>query len=325
MTEQSHMTGNEKPIIVLTGPTAVGKTGLSLRLAGAVGGSVISADSMQVYKELDIGSAKIRSDEMDGIPHYLIDVLEPEECFDVVRFQQMAREAMKEIWEAGRIPLLTGGTGFYIQAVVRDIDFSESGGVSSLRSKWEEFADAEGDESLHARLAEVDPEAAAEIHPHNRRRVIRALEFYEQTGETISSHNRKQRERSTPYRLAYFVLTDDRKKLYAQIDRRVDSMMKQGLEAEVRKLQERGLTESHTSMKGIGYKEFFPYFRGEYTLERAVELIKQNSRHYAKRQLTWFRREQDVIWIDKASFDYDDKRILDHMLTELKKRNILPA
>ncbi len=311
MTEQPGMINQKKPLIVLAGPTAVGKTGLSLRLAKAVHGSVVSADSTQVYKELNIGSAKIRPEEMAGIPHYLIDVLEPEECFDVVRFQQMAQKALQEIWSQGRIPVLAGGTGFYIQAVVRDIDFTESGGVSSFRQQWESYADTEGDASLHARLAEVDPEAAAEIHPRNRRRVIRALEFYEQTGETISSHNRKQKERNSPYRLAYFVLTDDRTKLYAQIDSRVDTMMQQGLETEVRTLKERGLTESDTSMKGIGYKEFFPYFENTQTLEECIDNLKKSSRHYAKRQLTWFNRMENINWLYvDGEEDYKQKAVL---------------
>ena len=309
-----------EPLIVLAGPTAVGKTGLSLKLAEAVGGSIISADSTQIYKELNIGSAKLLPEEQQGIPHYLIDVLEPEEPFDVTRFQEMAREAMRDIRGKGRVPILTGGTGFYIQAVVRDIDFSESEGASSFRKKWEFLAQEKGAEYVHAQLAAVDPEAAAQIHPHNIRRVIRALEFHEQTGGQISQHNQEQHLRKSPWNTVYFVLNDDRSRLYAQINARVDAMMQDGLEEEVRRLAARGLTEEHSSMKGIGYKEFFPYFRGEYSLERAVELIKQNTRHYAKRQLTWFRREPDVIWINKPEFAYDEDAMLAYMLRMYRER-----
>ena len=314
------MCEQKEPLIILTGPTAVGKTGLSLRLAEAVRGSVISADSMQVYRKLDIGSAKVMPEEQNGIPHYLIDVLEPEEPFHVARFQEMAKEAIKDIRQKGRVPILTGGTGFYIQAVVKDVDFSESDGASGIRSDWEKEAAFKGPEYVHAKLASVDPEAAASIHPHNIRRVIRALEFYEQTGEKISEHNRNQSTRLSPWNVVYFVLNDDRSRLYAQIDARVDDMMRRGLEQEVRELAERGLTEENSSMKAIGYKEFFPYFRGEYSLERAVELIKRNSRHYAKRQLTWFRREPDVIWVNKPDFDWSEDSMLAYMLETYHNR-----
>ena len=313
-------TETKDPLIVLTGPTAVGKTGLSLKLAEAVGGSIVSADSMQVYRGLDIGSAKLLPEEQRGIPHYLIDVLEPEEPFHVARFQEMAREAIAEIRKQNRIPILTGGTGFYIQAVVRDIDFSESSGASGIREKWERIAREQGPEFVHRQLAAVDPESAAAIHAHNSRRVIRALEFYEQTGEPISRHNRIQMERKNSQNTVYFVLNDDRSRLYARIEDRVDEMMKKGLEKEVRSLAARGLTEENTSMKGIGYKEFFPYLRGEYSLDRTVELIKQNTRHYAKRQLTWFRRERDVIWINKPDFEYSEDAMLDFMLRTFRER-----
>ena len=314
---------NREPLIVLTGPTAVGKTELSLALAHAVGGEIVSADSMQVYRGLDIGSAKIPPEDRQDVPHHLIDVLDPEEPFDVSRFQKMAEDAMEGILERGHIPILAGGTGFYIQAVTRQIDFTEAGGESSTREKWMRLAEEEGPEALHAKLAEVDPEAAEAIHPNNIKRTIRALEFHEQTGLPISGHNKSQQERTSPYELAYFVLTDDREKLYARIEERVDAMMEQGLEQEVRRLWEQGLTEEMTSMKAIGYKEFFPYFRGECSLEEAVRQIKRNTRHYAKRQLTWFRREPETIWIDKREFGYDDEKILAYMLDVLKEKKII--
>lgn len=298
----------------------MGKTKLSLSLAKALNGSIISADSMQVYKHMDIGSAKICPEEMEGVPHYLIDVLEPEADFNVVLFQQMAKSAMKEIYGAGRIPIVTGGTGFYIQALLKEVDFSESGGVSPFRERLEAEAAEKGPEYLHGLLAERDPQAAREIHPHNLKRVIRALEYYEETGRQISGHNEIQREKESPYCYAYFVLNDDRDRLYRQIDRRVDQMMKAGLLEEVRSLYDRGLTEENVSMKGLGYKELFPFLRGEITLEEAVRVIKRDTRHFAKRQLTWFRREKEVIWLNKPEFSYDEQAILDYMLDLWQKK-----
>ncbi|MGI6056768.1 MAG: tRNA (adenosine(37)-N6)-dimethylallyltransferase MiaA [Bilifractor sp.] len=304
-----------RPVLVLTGPTAVGKTALSLKLAKAVNGAVVSADSMQVYRGMDIGSAKIMPEERQGIPHYLIDVLEPEEDFNVALFKSMALRAMDEIWRNGQVPVITGGTGFYIQAVLRDIDFSESEGKSDIRSAYEKLAEEKGPEALHAILAKKDPEAAREIHPNNLKRVIRALEFYDQTGTPISRHNEEQRAKSSPYCSLYFVLNDDRKRLYERIDRRVDQMIDNGLVDEVRRLKDRGLTEDHVSMKGLGYKELFPYLDGRCTLEEAVEIIKRDTRHFAKRQITWFKRESGIIWINKDEFNCDEDAILDYMLS----------
>lgn len=311
---------NKKPLLVLTGPTAVGKTELSLKLAEAVDGSIISADSMQVYRHLDIGSAKIMPEERRGIPHYLIDVLEPTEDFDVTIFQKLARDAMREIWEEGRIPILVGGTGFYIQAVLRDIDFSDDAGRSTFRKRMEQIAEKEGPAALHRLLEERDPESAQAIHPNNIRRTIRALEYFEETGEPISAHNAEQRLKESPYTYLYFVLNDDRQRLYERIDRRVDRMIASGLVDEVKSLAAMGVTEECGSMKGLGYKELFPYLRGEETLGEAVDIIKRDTRHFAKRQLTWFRREKDVIWIDKPAFDYDEDRMLRYMLELWEKK-----
>lgn len=313
----------KKPLIVLTGPTAVGKTSLSIALARAVEGEIISADSMQVYKHMDIGSAKIKKEEMDGIPHYLIDVLEPDEEFHVVRFQEMAQEAMKEIYSKGKIPILTGGTGFYIQAVVKDIDFSQDTEKSSVRERLENLAQEKGGEYLHELLAQRDPESAEKIHPNNIKRVIRALEYYELTGEKISLHNEREGEKVSPYNTAYFVLNDHRERLYEKIDRRVDQMLDEGLVEEVRRLAQMGYTRDMVSMQGLGYKEILAYLEGEYSLEEAVYVLKRDTRHFAKRQLTWFRREKDVIWVNKPDFDYDDKKILEYILENCKKRGIL--
>ena len=314
----------KRPLIILTGPTAVGKTAASIGLAKAVGGEIISADSMQVYRQMDIGSAKITKDEMQGIPHYLVDVLEPEEAFNVVRFQELAKEAMEEIFRNGHIPIVVGGTGFYIQALLYDIDFTENDSDLSFREELEKKAGEEGAESLHALLEKADPQAAAQIHPHNVKRVIRALEFNRKTGQKISEHNERERQKESPYNFAYFVLTDDRKALYERIDRRVDKMMEQGLLEEVRRLKDRGLPRDSVSMQGLGYKELFAYMEGEYPLEEAVRIIKRDTRHFAKRQLTWFRRERDVVWIDRQENEQDERKILESMLSVLREKQIIP-
>lgn len=304
----------KKPLIVLTGPTAVGKTALSIRLAKAVGGEIISADSMQVYKYMDIGSAKIMPDEMEGVPHYLVDVLEPSEEFHIARFQEMAKQAMNEIYNRGHVPILVGGTGFYIQSITRDIDFTENDGDMTYRHELEAFAKEHGGEQLHARLKEVDPKAADEIHANNVKRVIRALEYYHQTGNRISEHNEEQRQKESPYKLTYFVLNDIRSLLYERIEKRIDQMLEMGLIEEVQKLKDMGCTRDMVSMQGLGYKEILAYLDGEITLDEAVYILKRDTRHFAKRQLTWFKREQDVIWVNKNEFDYDDKKILEYML-----------
>lgn len=307
----------KKPLIILTGPTAVGKTKASIGLAKAVDGEIISADSMQVYRHMDIGSAKIKPEEMEGIPHHLIDVLEPDDEFHVVKFQQLAKKAMREIWECGHIPIVTGGTGFYIQALLYDIDFDENEKEDACRKELEAYAKEHGAEALHEKLAFVDPASAEMIHPNNIKRVIRALEFYEQTGKRISEHNETQRQRESPYAFAYFVLTDDRAHLYERINRRVDQMIEEGLVNEVQALKDKGYTKQLVSMQGLGYKEILDYLDGNCTLEEAIYTIKRDTRHFAKRQLTWFKRERDVIWINKQSFGYEAEQILDEMLSKL--------
>lgn len=300
--------------IILTGPTAVGKTRLSIRLAKALNGSIISADSMQVYRHMNIGTAKITQEEMQGIPHYLVDCIEPEAGFNVALFQEMANEAIVEIEVKGRLPIIVGGTGFYIQALLKQVDFSESEGESPLREKLLQDANTYGPEYLHHQLAACDPISADVIHPNNIKRVIRALEFFHQTGEPISLHNLRAQEKQSPFIYAYFVLNDARPRLYERIDRRVDQMIADGLEDEVRQLQSRGLTSEYISMKGLGYREWFPYFEGECTKEEVIEAIKQNTRHFAKRQLTWFRREKDICWIERMAFEQDEDQMLAYML-----------
>lgn len=313
----------KKPLIVLTGPTAVGKTKLSIALAKAVNGEIISADSMQVYKYMDIGSAKIREEEMQGIRHYLVDELLPEEEFHIVRFQQMAKAAMEEIYAKGKIPILVGGTGFYIQAVTRDIDFTEAEQDDGYRKELEALASEKGNEYLHRMLEEVDPKSAKEIHANNVKRVIRALEFYHQNHTPISSHNQEQKEHTSPYNLAYFVLNAPRELLYERIDKRVDEMLEEGLVDEVRRLKEMGYHKGMVSMQGLGYKEILSYLEGEYPLEEAVRILKRDTRHFAKRQLTWFRREPEVTWVNKDEFDYDEPRALEYMLNICREKEIL--
>ena len=313
----------KQPLIVLTGPTAVGKTSLSISLAKAVNGEIISADSMQVYKKMDIGSAKIRSEEMQGIPHYLVDVLEPEEEFHIVKFQQMAKKAMEDIYSRGKIPILVGGTGFYIQAVTKDIDFTEAQQENDYRKELEALAEEKGGEHLHEMLRKVDPVSADAIHAHNVKRVIRALEFYNQNGSPISAHNEEQKQHESPYNLAYFVLNMPRELLYERIDLRVDQMMKEGLLEEVSRLKEEGCHRGMVSMQGLGYKELLAYLDGEYPLEEAVRVLKRDTRHFAKRQLTWFRREQEVTWVNKDQFSYQEDQILDYMLEICRKKGIL--
>jgi tRNA dimethylallyltransferase len=313
----------KKPLIILTGPTAVGKTELSIRLAKMVNGEIISADSMQVYRGMDIGSAKIRPEEMGGVPHYLVDVLDPKEEFHVVRFQQMVKTAMEEIYSRGHLPILTGGTGFYIQAVLYDIDFTENGEDRSYREYLEKMAQEKGAEVLHHMLLKVDPVSAKEIHANNVKRVIRALEYFQETGEPISLHNQKEREKEAFYQAAYFVLNAPRPLLYERIDQRVDQMLKEGLVEEVRRLREQGCTRDLISMQGLGYKEILAYLDGEMSLSEAVYILKRDTRHFAKRQLTWFKREKDVIWIDKDQFDFNNEKILLYMQKILQEKEII--
>ena len=305
----------KKPLIVVTGPTAVGKTALSVLLAKKINGAVISADSMQVYKGMDIGSAKVTHEEMQGVRHYLIDILEPKDEFNVYIFKQMAENAISEIYADGKIPVIAGGTGFYIQALLYDIDFTETDDDEEARSKMREFADRSGPKALHDKLRQVDPVSADAIHENNVKRVIRALEYYEKTGKRISEHNLEQRQNTSPYDFEYFVINDDRAVLYDRINKRVDEMISSGLEAEVRSLYDAGMREDDISMKGIGYREFFPYFDNRITLDEVIENIKADTRHFAKRQLTWFRRERDVKWIDVRDFGRDKDRITDYMIS----------
>lgn len=313
----------KKPMVILTGPTAVGKTKLSLELARRIHGEIISADSMQVYEYMDIGSAKIMPEEMQGIPHHLIGVLKPWESFDVVEFQRLCKEALAGIYERGNIPIVTGGTGFYIQALLRDIDFTENEEDTKYREQLEELAAEKGAGYLHDLLTKVDPKAADAIHENNIKRTIRALEFYHLTGQCISDHNERELQRERAYNACYFVLNDDREILYDRIEKRVDQMVENGLLEEVKRLKDMGCDRSMVSMQGLGYKEILEFLDGETSLEQAINKIKLSTRHFAKRQLTWFRREKDVIYVNKPDFEYDDGRMLEYMLACLEKQGII--
>lgn len=310
----------KKPLVVLTGPTAVGKTKASIGLAKVIGGEIISADSMQVYEYMDIGSAKIRPEEMQGVPHYLIDDLKPWDEFHVVRFQQMAKNAMEQIYANRHIPIVVGGTGFYIQALLYDIDFTDTAQDDTYRAELENLVKEKGAAYLHNMLRKVDPKSAEDIHANNVKRVIRALEYYRQTGQKMSEHNEEERRKESPYEFVYFVLNAPREQLYARIDRRVDQMIEEGLVDEVKHLKELGCTKEMVSMQGLGYKEILAYLDGKYDLDTAVYTIKRDTRHFAKRQLTWFRRERQVTWIQKEVYDYDEDRILKAMLSHLEGR-----
>ena len=311
------------PLIILSGATAVGKTDLSIRLAKTIGGEILSADSMQVYKGFDIGTAKIRKDEMQNVPHYLIDELEPDEEFSVFEFQKRALSYIHSIHEKGRIPILAGGTGFYIQSVLYEIEFTSSETDIAYRRELEQMAKEKGPQALHRLLEEADPEAAGQIHANNVKRTIRALEYYRETGQCISLHNKQQRSRQPAFNAAYFVLNRNRAVIYDRIDQRVDAMLQQGLVQEVRSLIERGVSPDSLAMQGLGYKEIVRYLNHELTYEEAADLIKKSTRHFAKRQITWFRREQDVIWMNYEEYPSEEE-MLSKMIDILKEKNIVP-
>lgn len=314
MPEENKIT--RKPLIIIAGPTASGKTSLSVRLAQAIGGEVISADSMQVYRHMDIGSAKVTEEERQGIPHYLIDVLDPTDEFNVVVFQKMAKEAMETILSHGHIPILAGGTGFYIQALLYNIDFTLTEEDSGYRDELAALALREGPQALHRMLKEVDPASAAAIHENNVKRMIRALEFHRSSGKRISEHNASERQKDSPYNFLYYVLTMDRALLYDRINRRVDRMMEDGFLGEMEELRALGCRPDMTSMQGLGYKELLSCLENGTPLPYAVDAIKQNTRHFAKRQLTWFRRERDVRWIEADKNTQDE--ILRRIQMEMK-------
>ncbi|MBE4908643.1 tRNA (adenosine(37)-N6)-dimethylallyltransferase MiaA [Bacillus luteolus] len=301
-------------LVVLIGPTAVGKTKLSIELAKILNAEIISGDSMQIYKEMDIGTAKISSAEMEGIPHHLINIKEPDEDFSVAEFQQLVRNLITEITSRGKLPMIVGGTGLYIQSVIYDYKFSESPSDDNYRKSLEQMALTEGIEVVHNLLKQVDPQSADKIHPNNVRRVIRALEVYHSSGKTASETQETQ-EGELIYDTALIGLTMDRNILYERINFRVDEMMNMGLLREVTSLYERGFKDCQ-SIQAIGYKEIYQYIDGKSSLEESIEQLKQNSRRYAKRQLTWFRNKMDVQWFDMTGVG---SSMLDEKINEIFK------
>lgn len=315
---------DKRPLVIITGPTGVGKTDISIDLAKKINGEIISADSIQIYKYMDVGSAKIMPEEMDGVPHHLVDELYPDQEFNVFVFKEMAKKAIEGIYERNRIPVIVGGTGFYIQSILYDIDFSdEDNEQGTIRKKYMDLAAEHGNDYLHDMLRRVDPESAELIHKNNVKRVIRALEFFEINGKKISEHNEEQKQNESPYNFEYFVLNRERSILYDRIEKRVDIMLEDGLENEVRELLDKGFDRKLVSMQGLGYKEMAAYIEGEISLEEAVYLIKRDTRRFAKRQLTWFRREKTVRLLNYEDFDNSKSKMCEFMIECLKKRGIV--
>jgi tRNA dimethylallyltransferase len=304
-----------RPLVVIVGPTAVGKTALSVELAKRLNGEIVSADSMQVYRYMDIGTAKPTLDERGGIPHHMMDILEPGEPFNVAQYQRMADEAMEGIYQRGRLPILVGGTGLYIKTVVDGFLFPDSGRDPEFRRAMEEKAFKFGNECLYDELRKVDPEAAQKIHLNDLRRIIRALEVFHTTGRPISEQQKGWDAHEPRYQAIFFGLTMDRAALYERIEARVDGMMEAGLLHEVTCLFEREYSERITSMQALGYKEIIGYLKGEYSLERAVEILKRDTRRYAKRQLTWFKRDKRILWMR-----VDEYREKEQLLEDMVER-----
>lgn len=307
-------------LIILAGPTASGKTAVSVDLAKRIGGEIISADSMQIYRGMDIGTAKITADEMQGIKHYLINVSDPKEDFNIVKFQNMVKCSIEEIKKNGHIPILVGGTGFYIQSIIYDINFDKEDDNGSIRKVLEEEYDKMGADFMYEKLKKIDSISADNIHKNNKKRIIRAIEYFLINNALISEHNELQRKKTSPYDFRFFVLNPKRDILYDRINKRVDKMVEKGLVDEVKSLIESGLSIDNISMQGIGYKEIVEYLEGNIPLDKAVENIKQNTRHMAKRQVTWFKRERDVIYIDPFEFENNEK-IVDYMVEKIGIKN----
>lgn len=311
----------KEKLIILAGPTASGKTSVSIDLAKGLNGEIISADSMQVYKYMDVGTAKISEEEMCGIKHHLIDVLDPKEDFNIVKFQNMVKTSIKEITKRGHLPIIVGGTGFYIQSVIYDIDFDNEEDNTSIREELEREYESLGADYMYERLKKIDSISAENIHKNNKKRIIRAIEYFMINNAPISSHNETQRNKISPYDFRFFVLNPPRDILYERINQRVDIMVEKGLLKEVKSLKQMGLSKHNISMQGIGYKEIMEYLEGDVSLETAIENIKQNTRHMAKRQVTWFKREKDVIYIDPYSFENNEK-IVDYMIEKINTERI---
>lgn len=299
--------GSMEDLLILSGPTGIGKTDISIKIAKEISGEIISADSMQIYRHMDIGSAKISSEEMQGIPHHLIDIVEPSEEFSVAHYKQLAKDTITELTSRGKYPMLVGGTGLYINSLIFNYEFTGAYKDTEYRKYLEALAIEKGKSFVHEMLKEIDIDSYKRLYPNDLKRVIRALEVYKLTSKTISELNENQDIYNIPYNINYFVLNMDRERLYDRINKRVDIMLEKGLIDEVIKLKNMGYNSNMQSMKGIGYKEILHYLDGKISLEEAIEMIKQGSRNYAKRQLTWFRKDKRIKWIDKDNFNSDDE------------------
>lgn len=308
----------KQKLLVLGGPTAVGKTELSIKLASELNGEIISADSMQIYKYMDIGSAKVTEEEMNGVKHHLIDVIEPDVPFSVADFKEYGDKAIKEIISQNKFPIIAGGTGLYINSLTCNMTFTEAEKDDEYRLELEKLCEEKGNDYVHEMLKDIDPVSYREIHANNRKRVIRALEVYKLTGKPFSSYNAGEDFYKSDYDVYYYVLTMNREKLYERINKRVDIMMENGLLDECIKLKEMGYTSHMQSMQGIGYKEILYYLEGKISLEDAVNMIKQGSRNYAKRQLTWFRRDKRCIFLDKDVLT--DEEIINKVLGDIRNK-----
>lgn len=309
-----------KKVLAIIGPTGCGKTELSVKIAKRTGAEIISSDSMQIYKGMDIGTAKVTKEEMQNVPHHMIDILSPSESFSVSDFCKEAKKKAEEIFKKGKPVVLVGGTGLYTDSFIKDIDFSEEGEKDlKLRARLEDYAKNFGAEALFEKLREIDEKSAQTIHPNNIKRVIRAIEYYTLTGEPISLHNERTKSKPSPYDYVYIGLTRDREELYERIDKRVDLMMEKGLLGEVMTLYKMGLSKDHTSMQALGYKELFWYINGKATLEESVRILKRDSRRYAKRQLTWFGKNPDINWINLSSQPNGEERAMEI----LKSKNFI--
>ncbi|AWK52015.1 tRNA (adenosine(37)-N6)-dimethylallyltransferase MiaA [Clostridium beijerinckii] len=306
----------KQKLLVIGGPTAVGKTDLSIKLAKKLNGEIISADSMQIYKYMDIGSAKVTKDEMDGIKHYLINTITPDVLFSVADFKEYGDKALNEIVSKGKLPIISGGTGLYINSLTCNMTFTEAEKDENYRKYLESLALEKGNIYIHEMLKECDPISYEEIHPNNRKRVIRALEVFKLTNKPFSSYNAGEDFYSSNYDIYYYVLTMDREKLYERINKRVDIMMEKGLLDECIRLKEMGYTSDIQSMQGIGYKEILYHLEGKISLKEAINMIKQGSRNYAKRQLTWFRRDTRCVFLDKDKMSDDE--ILDKVINDIR-------
>lgn len=293
----------KKQILIIAGPTAVGKTEYAIATAKAIGGEIVSADSMQLYKYMDIGSAKPSPEELSQVKHYLVDEIDPREKFSVAQYQKLAKAAIREIFDKGRVPVISGGTGLYINSLIYEMDFAAPPSDEAFRKELEDMALKKGRDYIHSKLAELDPDAAARIHPNNVKKVIRAIEAA-QNGNKVKDFDNAQVP-AADYDVLLAGLTRDRAELYERINRRVDILIEKGLVEEVSFLMQMGLGYDDISMKGIGYKEIIGSLEGKYTIEEAIELIKKNTRHYAKRQLTWLRRYDNIKWFNLSS--YEDK------------------